>query len=387
MNNISEDFAKNVKFFTQKQVPKAVSIYLPTNKEWTETDKDRIELKKAISRVEDELERHEVRTSDIKDILKPLKKLYRNEKFWKEQSRGLAIFTSENFFKHYRIDLEFEPLTVIQDYFYITPLATLLETYPDYYVMAVSQKHVKLYKGSYNKLSDPIKETLPKDIQEALWHDDEEKDIQRRTGAKVGPGNPRGATMFHGSQTKNDMYKNKLTRFARKLNKDFNDKSGDRSLPLIIASVDYFFPIYRGVNTYPELLETNISGNPDELSLTELSEKAWGIILSTYGEEIDSEIKRYRNMLHTRRTLTNIRDIVTSSYQARIEALFVEQDKQIWGNFQEEDNKVVVKPEREPDDEELLNLSLINTLRNGGKIYPLNKVGDIDKPYAGILRF
>ena len=106
--------------------------------------------------------------------------------------------------------------------------------------------------------------------------------------------------------------------------------------------------------------------------------------------EIHENIRKYRNMFHTKKALKNIKDIVTSSYQARLEALFVEPDQRVWGNFLEDDNRVIVSSEKAPDNEELLNLSLINTLRNGGKVYSLSEIKGFtngNQPITGILRY
>src|SRR3989344_7374534 len=168
----SEDFAKNLKFFTQKQVPKAITIYMPTNRVWTETHKDKTRFKKFLEEADKELISFGIRSTDAKVLTKQAKKLLRREDFWKGMRDGLAVFISENFFKYYKLDKRFEPITVVQDYFYLTPLATLIERYTDYYVLTISQNNVELYKGSYGALEYLKTHQVPEDINKALWTDD-----------------------------------------------------------------------------------------------------------------------------------------------------------------------------------------------------------------------
>ncbi|KKS21188.1 MAG: hypothetical protein UU77_C0007G0033 [candidate division WWE3 bacterium GW2011_GWC1_41_7] len=390
IHEFSEDFTKNLKFFTQKQVPKAITIYMPTSKVWHETSKDRILLKNSLEQAEKELIIYGVRSTDAKELTKNAKKLLRREEFWKEMRDGLALFISENFFKFYKLDKSFKPMSVVQDYFFLTPLASLIERYPDYYVLTISQNDVDIFKGSYGSLSRISTKKVPENIAEALWMDEPEKSIQMKTPKKGGRNAPKGAPIYHGHGAVKESYKNRLTRYARTVNRDLNEEVTDRNLPLVVVTTSFFYYIYREVNTYPNLLDDFIEGSPENMTILELEDESWEIVRSIFTREIQEDIRKYRDMLHTRKALKNIKEIVTSSYQARLEALFVEPDEKVWGNFFEDDNRVTVSSEREPDDEELLNLSLINTLRNGGKVYSLNQLEESingEQSYTGILRY
>ena len=284
---------------------------------------------------------------------------------------GLALFISENFFKFYKLDKSFKPMSVVQDYFFLTPLASLIERYPDYYVLTISQNDVDIFKGSYGSLSRISTKKVPENIAEAR-------------------NAPKGAPIYHGHGAVKESYKNRLTRYARTVNRDLNEEVTDRNLPLVVVTTSFFYYIYREVNTYPNLLDDFIEGSPENMTILELEDESWEIVRSIFTREIQEDIRKYRDMLHTRKALKNIKEIVTSSYQARLEALFVEPDEKVWGNFFEDDNRVTVSSEREPDDEELLNLSLINTLRNGGKVYSLNQLEESingEQSYTGILRY
>ena len=48
--------------------------------------------------------------------------------------------------------------------------------------------------------------------------------------------------------------------------------------PLVLAGVDYLFPIYREANTYPHLLDKGITGSPEELTIKDLHRQSLSLV-------------------------------------------------------------------------------------------------------------
>ena len=59
--------------------------------------------------------------------------------------------------------------------------------------------------------------------------------------------------------------------------------------------------------------------------------------------------------------------------EEQIADLFVLQDLNIWGNFDETANNLTLHEDKQPTDECLVNKAILNTLQNGGSVYILNK--------------
>ena len=88
----------------------------------------------------------------------------------------------------------------------------------------------------------------------------------------------------------------------------------EETTPLVLAGVEYLFPIYREANTYPYLLEQGVAGNPDKLKAETLREKAWGIVEPSVLQNQQEAAARYEELATTDRASTNISEIVPAAY-------------------------------------------------------------------------
>ena len=59
-----------------------------------------------------------------------------------------------------------------------------------------------------------------------------------------------------------DDTKENLLKYFRLIDRGLHDLFEDERAPLVLAGVEYLFPIYREANTYPRLIEEGIPGNP-----------------------------------------------------------------------------------------------------------------------------
>ena len=75
------------------------------------------------------------------------------------------------------------------------------------------------------------------------------------------------------------------------------------------------------------------------------------------------------------KTLTPVmpEKVIPASYFKQIADLFVLQDLNIWGNFDETANNLTLHEDKQPTDECLVNKAILNTLQNGGSVYILSK--------------
>lgn len=133
----------------------------------------------------------------------------------------------------------------------------------EYYLLALSQKSVRFYKVHKKQITKIESDLLPKDIDEALWMDDPEISIQHHP-------NSSSDMAFHGHGTKKEYKQINLERFLKILDKSLNTLIADKTLPLILFCDKSVFPIYKKVNSYPQLEGKFVQGNPDKLKRKEL---------------------------------------------------------------------------------------------------------------------
>jgi hypothetical protein len=363
-----------------------VSIYMPTHKMSTETLQNPIRFKNLIREAEQKLIETGLRAQDARDLLLPAHELDEYD-FWQHQSDGLAIFISKNLFSFYTIPIDFQELVVVTDRFHIKPLMSLLTGDGQFYILALSQNLVRLFQGTRYSVNEIELEDVPTSIAEALKYDDPEKSLQFHTGTPQGASSGRAA-IFHGQGAGNDDAKENILRYFRKVNDGLQELLKNQECPLVLAGVDYLLPIYKQANSYPDLIDEGMTGNPDQMKPEELHAQAWQIVEPYFEAQQHETVAHYQATLGTGKTASNIQEVVSAAYFQRVESLFVPVGQQKWGMFNPDTNSVQVHSEQQAGDEDLMDFAALHTLLNGGKVYavPSEQVPG-DAPLAAVLRY
>ncbi len=351
-----------------RQVGICVSIYMPTIRKGSETQQNQIRYKNLLRNAENQLSLSELRPSEIKDMLAPAQELSGNTPFWRNQSDGVALFLSPGLFKYYRMPQSFKELIVVTDRFHIKPLIPVLASDTEFYILAISQKNVRLLKCSLQHAEEMDLKGVPENLAEALNLDNFEKRIQRHTGSED--------------------IKSNIFQYFQQVDKGLREVLRDKKVPLIFAGVEYLFPIYREANTYPHLASRGISGNPEGLNPDVLLEAAQPVVETLLEAKRDYALSQYRQDAGTGFTSGNVKEIVRSAFHGRVGILFVPVGVQQWGTFNVVTDEVVLGKNADVSNEDLLDLAAIQTMTNGGTVYAMDreKMPD-DSSLAAIFRY
>jgi len=290
-----------------------VSLYMPTSRfSPSNQEKDSTRLKNLLRDAETALVARGMRAADAQALLAPGRVLLDDRPFWLRSRDGLAVLLGEDTYHVLQIAMPV-PEHVHVDYrFWIRPLLPLLGRDESYWVLALSQKRVRLLEGGPSSLVEVPVERIPKSLGDALkWEDFEKASLQFHTGTS-GSGGKRPA-VFHG--TGEPDIKNELTRFFREIERGLHEHLGKDHAPLVLAGVDYLIPLYREVNTCPLLLADAVTGNPDSLGEQLLHERSWAIAAREFRKPLEEAVtddRRRRGRLRvsspTRgRSLTRLR--------------------------------------------------------------------------------
>ena len=130
---------------------------------------------------------------------------------------------------------------------------------------------------------------LPEDTPKSL------KDIQKKTGAEkqVHLHTAGGTAKFHGHGARAGDDKEELREFFRLVDKGVRALLRDEHAPLVLAGVDYLFPLYRESNTYSHLVEGGVAGNPEGKRPEELLERAWTVVEPSFRKAREEAARRY----------------------------------------------------------------------------------------------
>ncbi|MGM3306347.1 baeRF3 domain-containing protein [Anabaena sp. WFMT] len=351
-----------------------ISLYMPMQKAGPEIRQNPIRFKNLIREAEERLDAIGIRHTEALNLLKPATELDQDD-FWEHQDQGLVIFISPNLFRYYCLPIEFSELVVVGEQFHLKPLLHLINNDGSFYVLALSQKDVKLFAGTAHSLNEVQVENIPHRLAETLLEDELQKGVQHRIGT------PRGATAsaqhpgsVHGQGSPDrEKHEEDILQFCYAIDTALHEKLREEKAPLVLAGVEYLFPIYQEANTYPHLLAESINGNPEIINLEQLHDEAWRIVAPSFQEEKKAAIELYQQFAgeDNGKATSDIKEIIPAAYYQRVDSLFVSVDEQKWGKFDSETSSVDLHAEPEPDDEDMLDCAAVHTLLNGGRVYTL----------------
>lgn len=365
-----------------------VSLYIPTHRVGREQQQDPIRLKNLLAEAETKLLANGLRRPEVQKLMRPAEELLWNKEFWRHQSQGLAIFLSNEFSVMYRLPTEFEELLIIANHFHIKPLVPLLGRVGKFYILALSLNNIRLFEATPDTINE-IKLNFPISMEEALWMDEPERYLNLHSGSVSYSEGKGGAGIFHGHGI-GDEEKKSISRFFHSVNEGLSTMIEDKTIPMVLASVDYLIPIYRETSTYKNILEDAVIGNPDRENLQELHKDALKIVKPIFEESQKKAYEKYQQLSGQQSVLAtnDLTKAVKAAKFGQIETLFVLLGKQIWGRYDAENNRVIVNTELSPENEDLLDLAVAETILNSGQVFAvpreqLPSEGDL----AAILRY
>ncbi|MBI4181107.1 MAG: hypothetical protein HY528_04175, partial [Chloroflexi bacterium] len=252
MDKLSRD---ELKILLEKQsgAGGSVSLFMPTYKSGSEIRQNPVRLKNLLHKAEEHLAAVLPRSVEARRFLMPVQQLLSDKLFWQHPGDGLAIFLSQDVFRHYFLPLNFEELVVVGNRFHIKPLLPLFSGDGRFYVLALSQNDVKLLQGTrYGTKEIDLAGIVPQSLAKVLKYDGPERTLQSHAGA---PGKGRESSVFHG-QGLGDVAKKNILGYFQKIDKGLHHEIlKEENAPLIVAGVNYLHPIYKEANTYQHLFD------------------------------------------------------------------------------------------------------------------------------------
>lgn len=370
-----------------------LSLYMPTERAGAETQQNPIRFKNLLREAEEALCENGLRRPEAQEFLEPAQdQLLFDEGFWQQQEDGLAIFITPQFFRYYRLPVHFETYVGVGTQFDIKPLFEIFQNEGQFYILALSQNDIRLLEGSKYRVKEIELEEVPKSLAEALRWDDPEKQAQSHTVVgenRAGSGSSPDIA-FHGHGVSKDEDRTNILRFFQKVADPLSAFLGDTRIPLILAGVEYLFPIYREANHYNYLEMEGLPGNPENLSAETLHARGWELLKSRFDANRNEAIARYRQFTGQQNGLASndLKDILQAAYQGRVEQLLMREQAEIWGRADLDTGQIEIHPDRTPQSEGLINTAAIYTLQNEGIIFTFAPPEMPDEsPIAAIFRF
>lgn len=352
-----------------------VSIYMPTGRPGSETQKNQIRFKNRAQEAAGGLVAGGMRRTQVQDFLAPVRDMIDDQRFWQYQADGLCMFLSSKALRYFRLPRHVPEITVVSRSYHIKPLLPLVSDQMHFYLLSVDLGQVDLFEvDAFGLRRLPLNGDLPQGIEALRPEEGDDGGLQWHTGGqgeRASAGMP-GETgpIYHGHGRGKDASreKDRILEYLRRVEDAVTRQVAGAEIPLILAGVEYLLPFYREANHYPHLLSTDLPVNTRELSEAQLHREAWKLVQPIQEQEREALVERYRTMRPRQRTSRGIQDVLVAASAGRIDTLWAQEDAYCWGRFDPATTRVDVHQHQHPYDEDLINAAAVEALKTQAQV-------------------
>ncbi len=325
-----------------------------------------LRLKNNLKEVGNILDEQGLSEKEKRVILDPVKELLDDDLFWRNQSDGLAVFTDGKEIHTFTMPVHFKPKVYVRDHYYMLPVIPYFNDDGIFYLLAISTQQVRLYECSRHFVQEvEVDDLTPGRLEDVVGYDYEQKSLQNRSGK----GGESGA-MFHGQGAGKDDKGAEKEKFFRAVDEGVMKVLKDQKVPLVLACVDEYYPVYEKVTSYAHLFGEHISGNPEEMDPLELHDDGWLLVEDHFRKGREEKMHALRNASAGPKASSDLREIVPAAVDQRIDTLYIEEEKDLFGIYDMENRKIeLAAPGDRSYQASLYNLAAVHTLLSGGEVF------------------
>src|SRR5699024_5112788 len=211
------------------------------------TDHDRLQLefsaqvKSALEQIDDA----EVRAA----LARSLEDLTEWPAFWRFQARTLVVLATTERVRSYRRRSRWPAAAEVRDRLYLKPMLRTSNFPQSAFALALSENDARLVHVLADQEPTVIDTPdMPGGVEEFIGREDPAGGVPRRR--------------LHAA----DSRKLRIRQYARAVDHALRPVLRGSGLPLVLAAAEPTASIFRAANSYPELLDQGIEGNPEALT-------------------------------------------------------------------------------------------------------------------------
>jgi len=309
------------------------------------SDEFPVRLKHALEKVKVLLESAGVNPAESRQLLREVEGAVAGVE---PTGKASAIYCAPEFCRAFHLPDAVAEVVTVGNHFYVKPLIPSLQAERPFYVLALSQKHIRLLRCTEDQSAEmELPPTFP---------------------VNAGNGGVNGAVFSTNPDDENHL--EHLAHFYKQVSEGvtaFLRERADDS-PLVVAGVDYEIACFRRVNVYPHLVEEPVHGAPDGLKGGELHKRALEAVRSYFEAPFRAVVARYERA-GLERSSSTVKDIVKAAFDGRVLDLVLAEGAQYMGSFDDQTRSVKGHKQPMPGDEDLLNVAALQTLLHAGQVF------------------
>jgi hypothetical protein len=320
--------------------PPCLSLYQPTHRRHPENQQDPIRFRNLVKTLEESLQARQP-TVDVAALLKPFHALAADTEFWRHSQEGLAVMRAADVFEVIRLPRTVPELAVVADNFHVKPLMRITQSADRFQILAIDRETVRLFEGDRDVMAEiEPAPGVPRTIEEALG---EELTEPHLSVASHGGGGGSSGTMHFGSGSKADEVDSDTEKFFRAVDRAVTEHHSKPSgLPLILAGLPQYHPVFRTVSSNAALVKESIDIHPDALSLDEFRERAWAALEPRYRARFTHLTDQYAESVSKGLASDNLSELGTAAHSGRVGTVFIEAERQIHGKVDTETGAIAL---------------------------------------------
>ncbi len=294
---------------------------------------------------------------------------------------GSVMFGAPEFFRHFRIPSRVDERMIVATHAHITPLLPALIHHDEFYVMAISRKHLRLGRWSDGQCEEiPLPPSIPKSLADYGSFDQPDHDLENRSASGASTGQMRGVRFGTSSDREKD--NEYLHNYFRLVDRELG--SVLRTAPVVMIGVDYELVAYRKAAEYPHVFYARHT-SPENLTWTEMGVRAEEALAENTQSEAEHALEEFREATRRDRVVSDVRKVLDAAREGRVHKLLLAKGAEYQNLL---GPLYPMSPNCVEGEQDLLNAAAVETIHAGGEVYlldPLQLAGA--GPIAAILRY
>ncbi len=370
----------------------SVSIYLPTHRAGNGKAQDPVRLRNLLGSVTEQLQSKGMRPTDSEVLLGRAYELLEDPTFWRDTGDGLAVFVAPGETTVLKLDTVLPEFALANDRFVIRHLLPSIRSQERFWLLALSKNELKLFEGDHAGMSQVPLRATPASFKEAMRFEDADHAFRFRTESGSLPQVGKRGSVFYGMGGLSDAEKDQVWRYVGMVERGVREATHESRAPLLLAGVEYIVSAYRAQNTYPNLVETTLFGNADEIPRSRLHAQALELLRPHFEAKRTADLAELESRSGSPVVSDDLREIVPAAHEGRVRVLFISASENDWGAYDPESGEVRVAHERGPSDWDLADLAATETILHGGDVHVLQPAEAQEprpaiEPPVAILRY
>ncbi|SDF41133.1 hypothetical protein SAMN05216553_101505 [Lentzea fradiae] len=296
-----------------------VSLFLPGRRAGQSFPDDRIRFTGLVRRVGNTLRQDGFSASEAEAVLGGAWDLVDDLWLWETAGNGLAVFTSPESTRCFWVPAPLRELATIGDRFAVGPLLPLLNGTAPYLVLLLTGDETRLFRGTRFEVEEILASSL----------------------------------LFDDGMS--------LRLHFRRLDAVVREVAGEEKMPLVVLGARHLQRLYREVNTYPDLVLPDGTG---DVSLDEVHRRSWTVVEPVLLADEHAAVAECE--AGGGRVITEPAEVLAAARDGRVGTLFVSAEAARYAGM-----SVVVRLSEAGAADELVDQAVVAVLAGCGSVITL----------------